>query len=170
MVGSPSEDDSPRSGPASGGVGSIVFSKGLGSVAPAYGFNRNLFTFCGRISPASVPSVNVPFSAPIIQYDPVQRKRSFPGILPMHVWNTGMALPIANSFSFRPRCRSTKALRRCLSSSRTARLWTRVSLRARSCCRRTCSEAPLGIHSYTCMCKVGIWNSTCITTSNPYAN
>ena len=71
VVGSPSKDDSPQSGSASGSVGSVVFSKGLGGVAPAYDFNRNSFTFCGRISQASVPSVNVPFSAATIQYDPV---------------------------------------------------------------------------------------------------
>ena len=85
MVGSLSEDDSPRSGPASGGVWSGDFSKGLGGVGPAYGFNRNPFTFCGSISSASVPSVNVPFSAATIQYGPVHQKRSFPAILPMHV-------------------------------------------------------------------------------------
>mgnify|MGYP000512339499 CR=1 FL=1 len=71
VVGSPSEDDSTRSGPASSDVGSIVFLKGLGGVAPAYGFNRNPFTFCGRTSVVSVASVNVPFSAAIIQYGPV---------------------------------------------------------------------------------------------------
>ena len=134
-----------------------------------YVFNQNPFTFCGSISPASVSSMNVPFSAAIIQYGPVQRKRSFPGILPMHVWNTGMALPIANSFSFCPRCRSTKALRRCWSSSRTARLWMCVSPRVRSCFRRICSEAPSGIRSFTCMRKLEIWNSTGVTASNPYA-
>ena len=85
VVGSPSEDDSTRSGPALGSVGSIVLLKGLGGVPPAYGFNQNPFTFCGRTSPASVPSVNVSFSAPIIQYGPVQRKWSFPGIFPMRV-------------------------------------------------------------------------------------
>ena len=77
-MGSPSEDNYTRSGPAFGSVGSVVFLKGLGGVAPTYGFNRNPFTFCGRTSLVSVPSVNVPFSAAIIQYGPVLRKRSFP--------------------------------------------------------------------------------------------
>ena len=85
VVGSPSEDDSTRSGPAFGGIGSVVFLKGLGGVAPAYGFNRNPFTFCGRTSPVSVPSVNAPFSMTIIQYGPVQQKRSFQGIFPMRI-------------------------------------------------------------------------------------
>ena len=74
MVACPSEEDSPQSGPASGGVGSVVFSKGLGVVSPAYGFNWNPFTFCGRISPASVPSMNVPFFAATIQYVPVHTR------------------------------------------------------------------------------------------------
>ena len=34
VVGSPSEDDSPWSGPTSGGVGFVDFSKGLGGVGP----------------------------------------------------------------------------------------------------------------------------------------
>ena len=146
-----------------------MFLKGLGGVAPTYGFNRNPFTFCGRTSLVSVPSVNVPFSAEIIQYGPVQRKQSFPGGFPMHVWNMSTALPIVNNFSFRPRCRSTKALWRCWSSLRTARLWTCVSPRARTCCNRTHSEASSNIRSLTCMHKLRIWNSTDITTSNPYA-
>ena len=50
----------------SGGVGSVAFSKGLGGVGLVYGFNQNPFTFCGSISPASVSSVNVPFSATTI--------------------------------------------------------------------------------------------------------
>ena len=73
VVGSLSEDDSTWSGPAFGCARSIVISKGLGGVGPAYGFSRNPFTFCGRISPTSVPSVNVPFSATTIQYGPVHR-------------------------------------------------------------------------------------------------
>ena len=168
-MGSPSEDNYTRSGPAFGSVGSVVFLKGLGGVAPTYGFNRNPFTFCGRTSLVSVPSVNVPFSAAIIQYGPVQRKWSFLGSFPMHVWNMSMAFPIVNNFSFRPRCRSTKTLQRCWSSSRTARLWTRVSLRARTCCNHTHSEASSDVRSLTCMPKLRIWNSTDITTSNPYA-
>ena len=35
-----------------------------------------------KMSPANVPSVNVSFSAVIIQYEPVQRKRSFLGSSP----------------------------------------------------------------------------------------
>ena len=86
VVGSPSDDDSPRSGPASGGVGFGDFWKGLGCVGPpVYGFNQNPFTFCESISPASVPSMNVPFSAATIQYDPFHRKHSFLGILPIRV-------------------------------------------------------------------------------------
>ena len=169
-MGSPSEDDSPRSGPASGGVGSGDFWKGLGGVGPpVYGFNQNLFTFCGRVSPARVPSVNVQFSAVIIQTGPVQGKRSLLGVLPMRVWNMSTTLPIANNFSFRLRCRSTKTLQHCWSSSRIARLWTHVSPRARSCCRRTRSEASSGIRSFTCMRRLRIWNSTGIMTSNPCA-
>ena len=85
VVGSPSEDDATQSGPTFGGVGSVVFLKGLGGVAPVYGFNHNPFTFCGKTSPASVPSVNVPFSMAIIQYGPVLQKRSFPGIFPTRI-------------------------------------------------------------------------------------
>ena len=158
VVGSESEDDSPQSGLASGGVGSIT-----------YGFNMNPFTFCGRVSPARVPSVNVQFSAVIIQTGPVQGKRSLLGVLPMRVWNTSTTLPIANNFSFRLRCRSTKALQHCWSSSRIARLCTRVSLRARSCYKCIRSEASSEIRSFTCMHKLGIWNSTGIMASNPYA-
>ena len=72
IVGSSSEDDSPPGGgPASGGVGSVVFMKGFGGVGPAYGFSRSPFTFCGRVSPVGVPSVNVPISVATIQYGPV---------------------------------------------------------------------------------------------------
>ena len=85
MVGSSSEDDSTQSGAAFGGIGSVVFLKGFGGVAPAYGFSQNPFTICAKTSPASVPSVNVSFSAEIIEYIPVQRKRNFPGIFPMRV-------------------------------------------------------------------------------------
>ena len=71
VVGSPSEDDSTRSGPTFASVGSNLFLKGLGGVAPIYSFNQNLFTFCGRIYPVSVATVNVPFSVATIQYGPV---------------------------------------------------------------------------------------------------
>ena len=147
VVGSPSKDDSTRSGPAFGSVGSVVFLKGLGGVAPTHGFNRNPFTFCGRTSLVSVPSVIVPFSTASIQYGPVQRKRSFPGSFPMHVWNMSTALPIV----------------------RTARLSTRVSPTVRSCCNRTHSEASSDIRSLTCLRQLRILNATDITTSNPYA-
>ena len=59
-------------------VESVVFLNRLGDVAPAYGFY-------GKTSPTRIPSVNVPFSAAIIQYGLVQRKRSFSGIFPMRV-------------------------------------------------------------------------------------
>mgnify|MGYP000255803219 CR=1 FL=1 len=114
-------------------------------------FNRNPFTFCGSISPASVPSMNVPFSAATIQYGPVYQNRSFSGILPMCVWNTNTAFPSPNSSSLRLRCRSTNAFRCCWSNSSAARLLTRVSPRARSCWKRIYSEAPSGMRSRTCM-------------------
>ena len=74
VVGSSSEDDSTRTGPTFGSVGSIVFLKGLGGVAPTYGFSQNLITFSCKNSLASVPSVSIPFSMAIIQYGPVHRK------------------------------------------------------------------------------------------------
>ena len=138
-------------------------------MAPAYAFNRNPFTFCGSISPASVPSVNVPFSAATIQYGPVYQNRSFSGILPMHDWNTNMALPSLKSSSLRPQCLSTNAFRRCWFNSNVAKLLTRASPRARSCWRRTCFEPPSSMRSLTCMRKLDIWNSIGITASKPYA-
>ena len=156
-MGSSSEDDSPPGGgPASGGVGSVVFMKGFGGVGPAYGFDRNPFSFCGSISPASVPSENVPFSAATIQYGPVHRNRSFPGIFPMRVWNTNTAFPTPNFFSFLQRCRSTNAFRHNCSNSSAARLFTRVSPKARSCCKRSCSDSSSCMRSRTYIRKLGI--------------
>ena len=56
VVGSSSENDSKWSGSVRRGVGSVRIPKGFGGVGTAYGFSRN------PISPANVPSVNVPFS------------------------------------------------------------------------------------------------------------
>ena len=156
MVGSSYEDDSTRSGPTIRGVGSVRILKGLGGVGPTYGFRRNPFTLCNRISSANVPSVNVLFSTTTIQYDPVQRKRSFLGIFPMRVWNTSTTLPTPNIFSVFPWCRFTKAFLHCYSCSRIARLRTRISLSARSCCSRTCSDIFSSNRPLTWMCKLGI--------------
>ena len=69
VMRSSSEDDSTRRG-----VGSAVFLNGFGGVGPVYGFTQNPFTFYNKISPAKVPSVNVPFFVATIQYGPGQRK------------------------------------------------------------------------------------------------
>ena len=170
-MGSPFEDDSPsEGGPASGGVGSVRLMNGFSGVGPAYGFSRYPLTFCGRVSPASIPSVNVPFSAATIQYGPVHRNRSFPGIFPIRVWNTSTALPISNSSSFLPRWRSTNAFRHNCSSSSAAMLITLVSPKARSCCKRSCWDSSSDSPSRTWICKLGIWNSTGITAFKPNAS
>ena len=169
VVGSPSEDDSTRSGPAFGGVGSVVFLKGLGGVAPRMASTGTRLPFVGEL----LWWVFLAWMSRFLQRLSNMARSSGIGVFrafsPCASGTRKTALPIANNFSFCPRCRSMKALQRCWSSSRIARLWTHVSPRARSCCRRTRSEASSGIRSFTCMRKLGIWNSTGITASNPYA-
>ena len=87
VVGSPSEDDATQSGPTFGGVGSVVFLKGLGGVAPRMASTGTRLPFVGELL-WQVFLACVPFFAAIIQYGPVQRKRSFPGIFPMRIRNT----------------------------------------------------------------------------------
>ena len=132
-------------------------------------FNQNLLTFWRKTSPARVLSSKIPFSASIIQYNPVQRNRNFPGIGPMCVWKTSTAFPTLKSFSRVPRCRSTNALRRHYSCSNMAMLRTRASPSSRSCCSQICSDWPSDSLSCTWIRKLGTWNSMGITTSNPYA-
>ena len=49
VVGSPSEDDATQSGPTFGGVGSVVFLKGLGGVAPRMASTGTRLPFVGEL-------------------------------------------------------------------------------------------------------------------------
>ena len=109
VVGSPSEDDSTRSGPTFASVGSNLFLKGLGGVAPVYGCQpepvyllwENFFGKCSQHE-CSIFDGDYP-----IWPGPAEAEFSGSGLI--HVWNMSTALPIVNNFSFRPWCRSTKA-------------------------------------------------------------
>ena len=107
------------------------------------------------LPPARVPNTNVPFSAPTIQYGPVQQKRSFPGICPMRVWNTRTTFPISKYFALVPLCQSTNAFHYRYSCSKIAMLWTLSSPSSSSCCKRICSNCLPERRSRTYMCKLG---------------
>ena len=136
----------------------FIKSKIEDGVEPLYGFSQKSLTFCRNTSLARVPSWNVPFLTPIVQYGPVHQKQSFLGICPIHVWNTSMTFPILKKISLSPRCQSTNAFRHCCSCSRIAMLRTLSSLSSRSYCRCICSHYFSGRQSRICIHKLRTWN------------
>mgnify|MGYP006889236236 CR=1 FL=1 len=75
---------------------------------------------------------------------------------PTCFWNTTMALPTPNIFSFRPKWRSTITFLRCCCYWKIARLRTPSYPSARSCCSWTCSNIFSESRSLTRMHKLGI--------------
>ena len=148
----------------------VSIRKGFGDVQPQYDFNWKPLTYCRSTSPARLPSSNVLFLTPTIQYGLVHLNHSFPSICLIRVWNTMTTFPTFNNFSLVPRCRSTNAFRQCCSCSKIAMLWTLASPSLRSCCKRVCSNYRSGRRSPTCIHKIRTWNSTTITASSPNAS
>ena len=68
-----------------------------------------------------------------IQYTPINLNRSFPGMLPIRVWNTKTALPMSNWHSLPFWCLSTNAFQRFWSHSKFQILRNCSSSSTRSC-------------------------------------
>ena len=160
----------PPSGQFPGFCGSSSSWTRFFGILPLYGFKRNPLTHFPNISPANVPSWYEPLYSFVIQKGPVHRNRSFPSMLPIRAWNTRTSFPILNSFSLALRCRSTNAFRLRCSSSSCNKLDIRFSSNLYNVASRIFSDSFSLRRSLTWIRKLGIWNSTGITASNPNAN